>query len=181
MKLSDFRRHAPLSLESINALEPRKERRMDPEGAPPSQNPFYLPQNALLMTLCALCWRAANGRCIIPYTTMIRAEHHRGAENHSAAQSGLCGGLISWKHQSCRKRSFRARPTASPAAVQSSWLAGRLQKLRARLARTVQAAKTERQSLNSGTSTSQAGSLGLAALPARMRLSSTGFLCGLQT
>ncbi len=33
MKLSDFRRHARLSADTINALEPRKERRMNAEGA----------------------------------------------------------------------------------------------------------------------------------------------------
>ena len=33
VKLSDFRRHPRLSADTINALEPRKERRMNAEGA----------------------------------------------------------------------------------------------------------------------------------------------------
>ena len=33
VKLSDFRRHPRLSVDAINALEPRKERRMNAEGA----------------------------------------------------------------------------------------------------------------------------------------------------
>ena len=42
VKLSDFRRHARLSADTINALEPRKERRMNAEGVRCSSMPAAL-------------------------------------------------------------------------------------------------------------------------------------------